>query len=551
MLRFQGLDRRLLIVLLMLASLVAMPFLALIVLSFGGFDARLWLHLHRTVLWPAVGTTLMLMMLVGVAVTLIGVATAWLVSVCRFPGRNILSFALLLPLALPTYVSAFAYIEFLGFSGPLQSAIRALFGYQSVRDYWFPDYRSVAGAALVMSLVLYPYVYLTARASFTMQTASLFDASRTLGAGPWKLFFKIALPLARPAIIVGLALALMETVNDLGAVQFFGLRTLTTTVYEVWLNRSSLATASQIACLFLGVVVLLLWFERHARRAQRLYQNSGKSTDFEPITLHGARAVAAFAICALPVAFGFLVPVAVLGGSALRHVLLDGISDLAEPIVNSVSLGAVATLVTVSAGCFFAYLVTVSRSTLLAALVRFSTLGYAVPGAVLAVGVLYPLATFDNAVDGLMRATFGWKTGLILSGTGFALVYAYFIRFLPMAYGSCETGFQRLSPNFGFAARTLGRTQSAVLREIYLPLLQPALVTAAILVFVDCMKELPATLLLRPFNFNTLATRVYDSASLEVFEQGALPALAIVAVGLVPVILLSRQNRRILRRPAL
>lgn len=536
-------DRRILTVSAVLLCLVALPFFALLFLSFEMLDIKLWSHLTRTVLWSAVSSTFILLVGVGVLVTLIGVATAWLVTICRFRGSGVFSVLLLLPLALPTYVSAFAYIEFLGFTGPVQTLIRDLFDYSSVRQYWFPDYRTTGGAIVVMSLVLYPYVYLTSRAAFAMQTASAFDACRTLGVSSFALFWRVALPMARPAIIVGVALALMETANDIGAVEFFGVRTLTTTIYDVWLNRSSLSTAAQIACLFLLVVALLLWFERRARRAQKLYQTSAKITPFQPFYLSGWKAFAAFSACTFPVLFGFIIPVLVLLESAIDYVWIEGFSTLWEPSVNTIYLAIAATLVTMGVGFFFAYITNIMPHTRSNMLVRLTTLGYAVPGVVLAVGILIPLAALDNTVDALMREFFNLNTGLLLSGTTVALIYAYSIRFLPISFGSSDTGFQRLSPNYGHAARTLGRGELAVLCQVHLPLLRWSVMTGGILVFVDCMKELPATLLLRPFNYNTLATRIYDAASLEVFEEGALPALAIVAVGLLPVILLSLQKK--------
>lgn len=544
--RFAGLrklDRHFLIIVSILFAIVVMPFAALLVLSTSSFNSELWAHLNNTVLWPAIHSTLYLMLGVGVLVTLVGVSTAWLVTMCRFPGRGLLSFALVLPLALPTYVSAFAYIEVLGFTGPLQTAIRDFFGYQSIKDYWFPDYRTPTGAIFVMSAVLYPYVYLTSRAAFAMQTASAFDACRTLGAGPVQLFFKVALPMARPAIIVGVALALMETANDIGAVEFFGVRTLTTMIYDVWLNRSSLATASQLACLFLTLIIILLWLERHARRAQRLFHSSRETSSSKPFQLKGLRAFIAIVFCVLPIALGFIVPVLVLAESALAYSAIDGLRDLLRPMANSLILATAATFIIIMIGCFFAYLTNALPTPLCDLLIRLTTLGYAVPGAILAVGVLVPLAAFDNSLDTFMRGAFDIKTGLLLSGTIFALIYAYSIRFLPMAYGAVDNGFQRLSPNFGFAARTLGRSQLSTLHEVYLPLLRPAIVTGALLVFVECMKELPATLLLRPFNYDTLATKIYDAASLETFEQGALPGLAIIVVGLLPVLLLSTRGR--------
>lgn len=539
----QNIGKRLLVLVGGLFFLVCLPFAALIVMAFGNFDASLWQHLNKTILWPTVSTTLYLLSGVGVLVTLIGVSTAWLVTMCDFPGRRFLSVLLLLPLALPTYVSAFAYVEFLGFTGPLQTMLRELFGYTSVRQYWFPDYRSTGGAIIVMSLVLYPYVYLTARASFAMQTASTFDACRTLGSSPWRLFREIGLPMARPAIIIGVALALMEAANDIGAVEFFGVRTLTTMIYDVWLNRSNLATAAQLALFFLLIITFLLWMERRARRAQRLYSPTGKMVGFQPFKLQGKKMVFAFLACALPVLLGFLIPVLVLAESAILYGFDEGISELIKPAKTSIFLSFAAMVITVGAGFLFAYISSLKPAGLWELVVRLTTLGYAVPGVILAIGILMPLAAFDNTLDSFMRSVADIKTGLLLSGTSVALIYAYAIRFLPMAFGSSDAGFQRLSPNYAHAARTLGHTQGATLQQVYLPLMRPALVTGGILVFVDCMKELPATLLLRPFNTDTLATRIYDAASLEIFEMGALPALTIVVVGLVPVALLSIQQR--------
>ena len=541
--KMRGLDLRLQVLMGCLFLLVSLPFIALFFMAAGAFDGSLWAHLLKTILFSTIGTTLYLLFGVGILVTLIGVSTAWLVTMCDFAGRRIFAVLLLLPLALPTYVSAFAYIEFLGFTGPLQTFIRDLFGYTSVKQYWFPDYRTTNGAIVIMSLVLYPYVYLTSRASFTMQTASTFDACRTLGAKPWRLFKEIGLPMARPGIIIGVALALMEAANDIGAVEFFGVRTLTTTIYDVWLNRSSLSTAAQIALFFLAIITFLLWMERRARREQRLYSSTGKMVGFQPFKLKGRKAVFAIAACGLPVFLGFVVPVIVLAESAIAYGFDGGLAELIKPARTSVFLSLVAMVVTVGAGFLFAYASSLRLSGIWEFLVRLTTLGYAVPGVILAIGVLVPLAAFDNAVDSVARSLFDFKTGLLLSGTSIALIFAYSIRFLPMAFGSSDAGFQRLSPNYAHAARTLGRTQSTTLKQVYLPLMKPALITGGILVFVDCMKELPATLLLRPFNTDTLATRIYDAASLEIFEMGALPALTIIVVGLVPVILLSVQQK--------
>ena len=526
-------------------SLVCLlPVLSLIFLSVSDVDGKLWTHLVRTVLPGAILNTFLLLGGVGVVTAVLGVSTAWLVTVCRFPGQTAFSVLLLLPLALPTYVSAFAYLEFLGFGGPLQSVIRDFFGFKSVKEYWFPDYRTFSGAILVMSLVLYPYVYLATRASFAMQSKSILDASRTLGTTPWKMFWKVGLPLARPAVVVGVALAMFETANDIGAVEFFGVKTLMTTVYDVWLNRSSLTTATQIACLFLIVVLYLLWLENHARRKQRQFESNSKAAPYEPFQLRGSKAALAFLVCFFPVLFGFLVPVLVLLDGGFAYISSEGFETLIKPIQNTLFLSISATITTVGIGFLFAYVGYGISSPIVATVRRLATLGYAIPGVILAIGLLIPITAFENSIDRLMRDWFNVKTGLFLSGTAFTLILAYSLRFLSISYGVMDSSFKRMSPNFGHAARSLGRSEAQTVWHIYLPLLRPALITGSIIVFVDCMKELPATLLLRPFNFDTLATRVYDSASLEVFEAGALPALAIVLVGLLPVILLSKQSER-------
>ena len=523
------------------AALVLAPIAAIAVIAFEPSTA-VWHHLITTVLPRAVATTAWLMLGVGLMTGVIGVGTAWLVTMCRFPGRGLFDWALLVPLAVPTYIVAYAYVDILNYTGPVQSAIRALFGFETSRDYWFPEVRSLPGAIFVMGLVLYPYVYLTARASFLMQSACVLDVSRTLGAGPLRLFFRVALPMARPAIAVGVSLALMECLNDIGAVEFFGVKTLTFSVYDTWLNRGSLAGAAQIACAMLIVVFALLWMERHGRRNQRFHLTSTRYRALPGYRLTPAWSAAALFACALPVLLGFVMPALLLADFASRR--LDNLTSPAfvSAATNSLVLASVAALITVVIGVLIAYGQRVRRAALLQAAARLAAIGYAVPGTILAVGILVPLAALDNAIDGLARETFGFATGLMLTGSGAALVYAYSTRFLAASFGTIEAGLAKVSPHLDMAARTLGRNSLKTLWQIDLPIIRPAMMSAALLVFVDCMKELPATILLRPFNFETLSTTVYAAASHEVFEDAALPALAIVLVGLIPVVLLARTS---------
>ena len=523
------------------ACLALMPLGAIIWIAFAP-TGDVWGHLLQTVLPRSLRTTVLLMAGVGTATAILGIGTAWLVTMCRFPGQRILDWALLIPLAVPTYIIAFAYVEVLDYSGPVQSALRGLFGFKTSRDYWFPEIRSLGGAIFVMSVVLYPYVYLTTRASFLIQSASTLDVSRTLGASPWRLFFKIALPLARPAAAVGVSLALMECLNDIGAVTFFGVKTLTFSVYDTWLNRSSLGGAAQLALAMLLMVFALLWLERFGRRKQRFDGGGAKHRQPSRFTLSGWKATGAFIICFVPVILGFLIPALMLADRASRRL-----DDLTSPVFagavwNSLSLAAIAAVVTVIISVALAYALRLRSTRLLRLGVQIAAIGYAIPGTVLAIGILIPLATFDNFVDAQMKAAFGFGTGLLLLGSGAGLVYAYTVRFLAVSYGQVEGGFGKISPHLDMASRTLGRNATNTLTQIHLPIIRPVLLSALLLTFVDCMKELPATILLRPFNFETLATTVFEAASREAFEEAALPSLAIVLVGLLPVIYLARTS---------
>ena len=525
-----------------IAVLAVMPIVALVVIAFGG-DPSIWPHLLSTVLPRSTWTTVLLMLGVGVLTAIVGVSSAWLVSMCRFPGRGALEWMLLLPLAVPTYVVAYAYVEILDSLGPVQVFIRALFGFQSARDYWFPDVRTLGGAIFVMSFVLYPYVYLTVRATFLMQSMCVLDVSRTLGKTAFGTFFHVALPLARPAVVVGVTLAAMECLNDIGAVQFLGVQTLTLSVYSTWTNRGDLAGAAQIACVMLVVVLFLIWLERRGRRLQRFHHTSRRLQALPDYPLTGWRAAGALAVCGLPVLIGFVFPALYLLDAAARRFATDFGPAYFTLTANSVGLSLVASAVAVAAAVILAYAARLTGARSVKLLTRVASVGYAVPGTVLAVGILVPLAALDNFVDGMARSLLGISTGLLLTGSTAALVYAYATRFLAVSFGTVEAGLERVTPNIDMAARSLGRTPAAAMREVHLPLLRPAVATAALLVFVDSMKELPATMLLRPFNFETLATHVYTYASMEMVEQGAIAALTIVLAGLVPVALLARTSR--------
>jgi iron(III) transport system permease protein len=522
----------------LLISLIALlPLIALILLALKP-SGDTWPHLIANVLPGALRRTLLLMAGAGTLSLLIGTGTAWLVTMYRFPGRRYFQWLLLLPLAIPTYIIAYTYLEMLDYSGIVQTALRSLFGWRNARDYWFPDIRSLGGAILVMSAVLYPYVYITARASFIAQSVCVLEVSRTLGRTAAQTFWQVALPLARPALAAGVALVLMETLNDIGAVEFFGVRTLTVAVYDTWLDRNSLAGAAQIACVMLIFVFALLIIERLLRAGRRFHHTTGKYRDLRADELHGWRGGTAAAICALPVLFGFALPAAVLVHDAYVHVAAGLAPEFWQAAFNSLTLAGAAALLAVGFAVALAYARRQTRSALIQVASTLPAISYAIPGTVLAIGLLIPLAGLDNSVDSLMRSLFGVSTGLVLSGTAFAVVLAYTIRFLAASLGAVETGLSKISRNIDAAARTLGSTVSEMLFKVHLPLLRPALGAAALLVFVDSMKELPATLLLRPFNFDTLATQVFTLVSLYRYEEAGLSALTIVLVSLTPVLLL-------------
>ena len=495
-------------------------------------------HLARTVLPEYVANTVVLSIGVAVGVAVLGVAPAWLVTTYRFPGRRAFEWLLVLPLAVPAYVIAYAYTDFLQFAGPLQSLLRELHWWKA-GGHRLPEVRSVGGAVLMFSLVLYPYVYLLARAAFIEQSRHLLEAGRLLGLTGRGTFFRIAIPLARPAIAAGIALALMETLADFGTVAYFGVQTFTTGIFRAWLSMGDTAAASQLAAGLLAVVIAVLAFERWNRGRARYDPASARSSNrLQPLS--GPRAWALTLACVVPPLFGFLVPALILSRLILTEPgpLFD--ARFFGFTLNSLTLAAVTSIAAVSIALLLAYAARLTRSPAVGWANRGVALGYAVPGAVIAVGILIPVTRLDNGIAGLLEAQFGIKAGLLITGTAAALIYAYLVRFLSVALQTVEAGLAKVKPSMEDAARSLGLSPRQVLARVHAPMLAGSLFTAALIVFVDVMKELPATFALRPFNFNTLAVQAYHFASDERLPQAAAASLVIVAVGLIPVILLSR-----------
>jgi len=497
-----------------------------------------WRHLGGTVLPGYIRNTLLLMMGVGTGTLLIGVCCAWLCTLCRFPGRKVFQWALLLPMAMPAYIIAYTYTGMLDFAGPVQSTLRIWFEW-GYGDYWFPQVRSLGGAVVMLSLVLYPYVYLLARSAFLEQSVCVMEVSRTLGCGPWRSFFKIALPLARPAIIAGLTLALMETLADFGTVHYFGVPTLTTGVFRAWFGLGDLHAASQLAALMMFFVMVLIIVERRSRSRARYHNTSRRHQELPGYTLRGPRAAAAFLVCLAPLFFGFLLPAAQLVSWMTATWATSFDAAFLELARNSLLLAAAAAAMTLLLALPLMYSKRLHPTPMLDGSVKLAGMGYAVPGLVIAIGVIIPFAWLDNTLDSWMRDTFDISTGLLLSGSLAALLFAYVVRFMAVALHTVEAGLTKIKPSMDDAARSLGLRPLAVLRRVHLPMIRGSLLTALLLVFVDVLKELPATLVLRPFNFNTLAVRAFELASDEFLAESSLAALAIVLAGILPVILLS------------
>jgi iron(III) transport system permease protein len=524
-----------------MAVAVAFALLVPIVAVLGNMFAPgegTWTHLAQTVLPDYVGTTLVLLLGVSTGVLVLGVASAWVVTTCRFPGVRFFEWALILPLAVPAYVVAYAYTDVLQFAGPVQTWLRAIMGWRA-REYWFPDIRSTGGAIAVFSLVLYPYVYLLARAAFIEQSASLVEAGRLMGRGAWGTFMRVALPLARPAIAAGTSLALMETLADFGAVSYFGVQTFTTGIYRAWLSMGDSVAAAQLSAALLGFVAVILITEQWNRGRARFY-NVMMRGQAHPTVLRGAHAAAAVAVCAVPPLLGFFAPAGILTYVVLTEPEPLFTARFVGLAGNTFMLAATTSVVAIAVATLLAYAARLSASRIVFAANRFASLGYAIPGAVIAVGVLLPLGRLDNLIADCMRAQFGFNLGLVLTGSIAALVYAYLVRFLAIALQTVEAGLGKIRPSMEDAARSLGHTPAQTLLRVHAPMMRGSVLTAALIVFVDVMKELPATFALRPFNFDTLAVQAYNMAKDERLAEAAAASLVIVAVGLIPLILLSR-----------
>ncbi|KXU80059.1 ABC transporter permease [Aeromonas enteropelogenes] len=521
------------------ALLLALPVLALVFSAFSA-DGDLFRHLADTVLPAYLGNTLGLVIGVVLLSLLFGVPTAWLVAMCQVPGRRALQWALMLPMAMPSYIVAYVYTDLLDYSGPLQAGLRTLFDWQSPADYWFPAIRSLGGAAWVLALVLFPYVYLLTRASFLEQSVSLIHSSRLLGCTPWQSFRRLSLPLARPAIMVAVSLVAMETLADFATVHFFAINTLTTAVYDTWLGYGSLATAAKLSCLMLLAVVLLIALERRSRQRQQVFQKSMGHEQPLRYPLKGMRRWLAAIWCWGLVLAGFGLPFVILLDYGVRYFELSWTPEFVRFAGNSLAISALTALLAMGIALLLGFFRRLDGGVKSLLPLRIAAMGYAMPGTVLAIGVLVPLTALDFGINDLAEWLGRQGPGLLLTGTLTAIVFGYLVRFVAIAIGSVESSMGKISPSLDMAARSLGQGDGGMLRRVHLPLVRRGLFAGAMLVFIESMKELPAALLLRPFNFDTLATHVYQFVSDEMLERGALGAIVIVLVGLLPLIWVNR-----------
>ncbi len=532
-----------------IAALVLMPIAAVVWMALTP-EENIWPHLMRTTLPRYLANTAVLTFSVGLLAAVVGTLSAWMVTMYRFPGSRWLEWLLLLPLAIPAYVGAYALVDFLEYAGPVQTALRELFGWQSARDYWFPEIRSRGAAVVVLAAALFPYVFLLARAAFREQSGGTYEVARALGAGPVERFWRVGLPLARPAIAAGTAIVMMETVSDFGVVSYFSVQTLTTGIFSTWLEGGNAGGAAQIASVVLVVVLLLVGLEKRSRHRQRFFHSPRQHRPVEPLVLPGWRGWLTALLVFAPFGLGFVLPIGVIGLHAMESARLWLDPGLIRALWNTLLVGGSAAVLTVVAALFMVYGVRMTGRRLPALLLPLTTLGYAAPGAVLGIGLLFPMSAADHAIANAIEALTGADVGLLMTGSAFAIVYAYAVRFFAIAQGAVDSAMGRVPPSLPWAARSLGQSAGGALRRIYVPLIRGSVGTALLLVFVDSVKELPATLLLRPFNFNTLSTRVYEKASLEQIGQASPAALVVVAVGLVAVLLLARGNRRPTHRGA-
>ncbi len=530
----------------LVALAVIAPIASVIWLALHPTEA-IWPHLLATVLPRYFATTLRLMVFVGTLAAIMGCGAAWLVTLYHFRGSRVLAVILLFPMAVPAYVGAYALVDFFDYSGLVQTALRATIGARDARDYWFFEIRSEWACGLVLASALYPYVYLLARAALREQAGGALEVGRSLGLGPFALFWRLGLPMMRPAIAAGVALVMMETVADFGTVQHFGVQTLTTGVFSTWLSSGNAGGAAQIACVILAMIALIYGMETASRRGARFHGGTRTRRPITPRTLNGWRGNLALGIGLVPFALGFALPVGVMAGLSLTSPSVWAKTGLWGAALNTAIVGGIAAALTVAAAVVLVFGIRMGRSQsgtqMMRLLLPITSLGYAAPGAVLALGLLIPLAAFDHKLADGILAIAGRDPGLLITGTAAAIILAYALRFFGIAQGAVDSAFGRLPPNLPLAARSLGRTPFGALRSVHLPIMRGSIATALLVVFVDCVKELPATLLLRPFNFNTLSTRVYELASLEHLSEAAPAALIVMAMGLVATALLARSQR--------
>lgn len=527
----------------LIAGLVLVPIVSVVWIALHPTE-NIWPHLWATTLPRYLANTGLLMLGTGLLAATVGAGAAWLVTMYRFPFVRVLEWLLLLPLAIPAYIGAYAVVDFLDYPGPVQTMLRQATGWTSAQDYWFPTIRSLPGAVIVLASALYPYVYLLARAAFREQPGGSYEVARSLGAGPLKLFLRIGLPLARPAVAAGAAIVMMEAVNDFGVVDYFGVQTLTTGIFTVWLESGNAGGAAQIACVILGVMLVLAGLEKSSRKRLRYYQSARQSRPVTAMLLTGPSGWIAAGLCLVPVLMGFVLPSLVILTHAADHPRAWVSKGLGLAFMHTVTVSGIAALVTVAAALFMVYGVRMTGRKLPRLILPATTIGYAAPGAVLAVGTLIPVAALDHRIADAVQAVTGRDPGLLLIGSAAIIVFAYAVRFFAIAQGAADTAFGRVPPALPLAARSLGRSAGGVLTAVYLPLMRGSVATALLLVFVDGVKELPATLLLRPFNYETLATRVHEKASLENLGDAAPPALLVMAVGMLAVVLLIRTHLR-------
>lgn len=535
-----GLSKRWSIVGFLIASILVLPLLALIFQSLS-HDEKVFGHLLNTVLPTYITNTLSLMVLVALGSLFIATPAAWLIARCNFVGHKVFQWALLLPLAMPAYLVAYVYTDLFDYAGPVQKSLRTWCNWQSSQDYYFPEVRSIGGAAIMLSLVLFPYIYLLARTSFKEQSISLQQAARVMGCSPWQSFWRLSLPMARPALAVGMALVIMETVADFATVSYFAVPTLTTAVYDTWLGYGSLAAASKLSVIILLVIFMTVGFERFARRKQQVYQKQAKGTQNQLYSLKGIKSWLAFSYCLLLLSLAFLLPFAILLQYAWQYFEQSWNASFIEYSLNSLTLSAMVSVLCVLMALLLIFIRRMSPYSWDNIPSRLVAFGYALPGTVLAIGILVPLIALDFAINDVYLWLGKVQPGLILSGSIFALIFAFCVRFAAISIGSVEASYKNISPSLDYAAVTMGQSSMQLFFRIHLPLLRKGILVGMLLVFIESMKELPAVLLLRPIGYENLATHVFQFISDEQLELGALAAIVIVLVGLIPLIFLNQQ----------